>query len=189
MVADCTQMSRLPDHLQLLVLLSLPPQPATLTFAEEYLESIHNPPTPAYTLTWKDILAEEPFEGQHWEGAYGLTPGSTVENWESRSNGSTPSLSPWDDDSDGHGEDSLSFAGSSLQEDDGPPLELKDADFSSIKMVSQPQLYAHRDIYEKLKASQYWRPEWHVSFNTTRPFSLGEPSTLGSPHESHIYLS
>ena len=158
-----------------------------MEFAESYLENITNPRLPHRSLTWQDILAEEPFEGQHWEGAYGLPPGSTVEKWENESNGSTVSLSPWDDDSD-HGEDSLSFAGSSPspQEDHDAPLEPElraTGDFTTTKVT--PQSYSHRDAVEQLKGRQYWRPEWHVNTDVTRPFNLGDPSTLGTVERFH----
>ncbi|KAF8592572.1 hypothetical protein K439DRAFT_1610352 [Ramaria rubella] len=32
-------------------------------------------------FTWENILKEEPFEGQHWQGAYGLPGGSVVQDW------------------------------------------------------------------------------------------------------------
>jgi gamma-tubulin complex component 5 len=165
-------------------LLSLPATSLTLQFAETYLENINNPPMPPRPLTWQGILAEEPFEGQHWEGVYGLPPGSTVENWESRSNDSSLSLSPWDDVSEDQGEDSLSYAGSSRSvsdEDDDASVESDNklkGQFAATKVVAQP--YSHRDALEELKSRQYWRPEWRINADLSRPFSLGDPSTLGA---------
>ncbi|KAK0453053.1 hypothetical protein EV421DRAFT_1761696 [Armillaria borealis] len=43
-------------------------------------DSLTETPKVPETLTWKKILEEEPFEGEHWEGVYGLPPGS-VKNW------------------------------------------------------------------------------------------------------------
>ncbi|PIL37409.1 hypothetical protein GSI_01103 [Ganoderma sinense ZZ0214-1] len=94
------QRSRVPDHLKFLAFLSNPPTSTTLADAEAIIDKIDNLQPEKAKLTWKDILAEEPLEGQHWEGAYGLPPGSTVENWDHRSDGSSPSLSPWDSESD-----------------------------------------------------------------------------------------
>ncbi len=50
-----------------------------LAHASAYLISLTESPKESETLTWKKIL-EEPFEGEHWEGVYGLPPGS-VKNW------------------------------------------------------------------------------------------------------------
>lgn len=161
------------------MLLSDPPQLSTLRLAETYLETTYNPITPVRQLTWQDILAEEPFEGQHWEGAYGLPPGSTVENWDNGSNGSTPSLSPWDDESDDQGEYSISPTGSarSLGQDVSESLEMNAVDRFAVKLSPQP--FAHRDIVEELKTRQYWRPEWRIGVDIDQPFNLGDPSTLG----------
>jgi gamma-tubulin complex component 5 len=161
--------------------LSLPPTPMTLQFADTYLRNINNPLAVPHSLTWQDILAEEPFEGQHWEGVYGLPSG--FESWESRSNGSTPSLSPWDDVSDDQGDDSLSYAGSSkslLNEENDASIEFQDNSkitLAESRGISQP--YSHRDILEQLKSRQYWRTDWQINADIARPFSIGDPSTLG----------
>ncbi|KAG1760722.1 Spc98 family-domain-containing protein [Suillus occidentalis] len=168
------KLAHLPDHLQLLVLLSAAPAASTLKHADAYVEAIKNPPEPPPSLTWKDILAEEPFEGQHWEGVYGLPSGSTVEGWEKTSDGSTPSLSPWDDDSD------------DLDDDDSFPYT-EDAPSSPdpverVSSYGQPNLnlsYQHRRVVEELQARQYWREEWRTDADLTRPFNLGDASTLG----------
>ncbi|KAI0921184.1 hypothetical protein AcW2_006240 [Taiwanofungus camphoratus] len=168
------KMSRLPDHLQLLILLSLPSSQATFAFAEQYVDEINNPPGAPSSLTWKDILAEEPFEGQHWEGVYGLPPGSTVENWEARSGESTPSLSPLDDSDDF--DDFLSS-----------PDVLKSAETTSSLPVKAneshlpvfPASYSHREDVENLQARQYWRAEWRTDVVSTRAFNIGDASTLG----------
>lgn len=154
-------------------MLSLPPPQSTIAFAENFLDNIKNPPKPPHTLTWKDILAEEPFEGQHWEGAYNLPPGSTVEDWDTHSGGSTPSLSPLDD-SDDLG-DSLSSFDSEEPMEVIPPL---------IKTVGNPQRgqqsYSHRREFDKLQARQYWKSDWRVDAALlNKPFNIGDASTLG----------
>jgi hypothetical protein len=58
--------------------LSQSPSHLTIEFAKTYLDAIINPPLPVPTLTWADILAEGPFEGEHWEGEYGLPSASVV---------------------------------------------------------------------------------------------------------------
>lgn len=168
------KLAHLPDHLQLLALLSAAPAESTLKYADAYVEAIKNPPEPPPSLTWKDILAEEPFEGQHWEGAYGLPSGSTVEGWEKTSDGSTPSLSPWDDDSDDL-DDSDSFPYTEDTPSSPGPVEL-------VSSYGQPNLslsYQHRRVVEELQARQYWREEWRTDADLSRPFNLGDVSTLG----------
>ncbi|KAH9002214.1 Spc98 family-domain-containing protein [Lactarius hatsudake] len=77
--------ARLPGHLSFLMHLSVPPTQLTVEHAESYLVNSTTPHVASETFDWKNILDEEPFEGQHWEGVYGLPPGSTVEGWETRS--------------------------------------------------------------------------------------------------------
>ena len=143
---------------------------------------MYHPPKLPGPLTWAEILAEEPFHGQHWEGVYGLPRGSTVEGWEVQSSGSSPSLSPWDDDySRDDGSDSLSLAGSltsmKLEENEGPlPIEGRNDDIAALEVV--PGFYKHRQAFEDLQARQYWGPEWHIQADLDRPFSLGDHSTL-----------
>lgn len=131
-------------------------------------------------MTWKDILAEEPFEGQHWEGAYGLPPGSTVEDWEVHSGGSTPLLSPMDDDSDDDfdSDDLLSSASLDLGKSDASPGP--SAKCLSSRSELNNHRYQHRADVEDLQARQYWRPEWRTDAELTRPFDLGDASTLGT---------
>ncbi|KAH9948797.1 Spc98 family-domain-containing protein [Amylocystis lapponica] len=169
------KMSRLPDHLQLLVNSSHLPDRTTMAFAEEYIDRINNPTGPPPALTWKTILDEEPFEGQHWEGAYGLPPGSTVEDWERHSGGSTPSLSPWDN-SDDDIDASLSSS-EVLDPVDGASGPL--AQDSVDPLQSPSRTYAHRKDVEELQSRQYWRPEWRTDASTSRPFDIGDASTLG----------
>ncbi|KAL4076383.1 Spc98 family-domain-containing protein [Scleroderma yunnanense] len=165
------KLSHLPDHLQLLLLLAAPPSRSILTFAETYDEigpSKTEPP-----ITWKDILVEEPFEGQHWEGVYGLPPGSTVEGWETRSTGSTSSLSPWDESDSLEGEDEVE-----LQRSLHEPTQSAEAPDPLWKNVHH---HIHNDlaIVEELKAQQYWRDDWRIGIDVSRPFDIGDPSTLG----------
>ncbi|CAL1700277.1 unnamed protein product [Somion occarium] len=161
--------SRLSHHLQFLLALSRPPDFSTLAYAENYLELQRNPPKSDAGLTWKDILAEEPFEGQHWQGAYGLPPGSTVENWEDEeSDSSLLSLSALDDLDD--------------LDDEISSSEVEDRDVGTHERREEPQFkpsWDHLDIVEALQARQYWRPEWQLNVPTDRPFDFGDPSTLG----------
>ncbi|KAF8433037.1 Spc98 family-domain-containing protein [Boletus edulis BED1] len=164
------KLSRLPDHLQLLILLSSAPGSTTHAFAQAYKDV--RPLKPPVPVTWKEILDEEPFEGQHWEGVYGIPPGSTVEGWETRSGGSTPSLSPWDED------DSLNSDGTqSSFEDLPPPVIGSPEDSHSYHLIHHKQ--NHFELVERLKARQYWRDDWKIDVDVSRPFHIGDPSTLG----------
>lgn len=168
------KMTRLPNYLQLLTFLAMPPTDATLRVAEEYMENIKNPPKPPLGLTWKDILAEEPFEGQHWEGAYNLPPGSTVEDWDTHSGGSTPSLSPWDDSDDP--DESLSSSDSLAPTAEPDQLDAAQKSISS----SHPRMaFGHRQDVEQLQARQYWRPGWRPDIPISQRFDIGDASTLG----------
>ncbi|PCH40985.1 hypothetical protein WOLCODRAFT_118043, partial [Wolfiporia cocos MD-104 SS10] len=178
------KVSRIPNHIQLLLLLSQPPSSETLRAAEEYLIKANDPPEQPPGLTWKDILAEEPFEGQHWEGAYGLPPGSTVENWDNHSHGSTPSLSPWDDsDLDD------SFSSSGFESAETPlrpprPVPKEQADDLRRPLAA----YSHLQDVENLQARQYWRSDWRTDAVTTRPFDIGDASTLERGHLVQRYI-
>ncbi|THH14297.1 hypothetical protein EW146_g6007 [Bondarzewia mesenterica] len=172
------QLSRLPDHLQLLVLLSLPPAKSTLDYADNLLENIRNPSELPSTLSWKDILAEEPFEGQHWEGVFGLPPGSTVEGWETKSPESTPPYSPISLDDLQDLNRSLSSLELPLSSEESsprsPPLpEIAEAG-THLK-----DAYTHRRDVEELQSRQYWKNEWQSDASSTYSFSIGDASTLG----------
>ncbi|EIW61599.1 uncharacterized protein TRAVEDRAFT_143542 [Trametes versicolor FP-101664 SS1] len=173
------QLSRLPDHLKFLTLLSTPSNPTTLENAEAVLQRIEHPSVAKPKLTWKDILAEEPFEGQHWEGVYGLPRGSTVEGWETRSDGSTPSLSPWDSDSDLEGAQSSSEL--SVIPDTPPPAHSgpqQTGEFEGGATIDPRNAYRHRQDVEELQARQYWRSEWRTDAAIEKPFDLGDASSL-----------
>ncbi|KAG6861976.1 hypothetical protein C0995_009160 [Termitomyces sp. Mi166 len=106
--------SHLPDHLQFLIKLSSPPTTLTEHHASSILYNRAHPSSPPAALTWDSIVAEEPFEGEHWEGVYGVPSGwvrrdeiqpkgfydreneSHRLDWDSR--WSTPSLSPLNSD-------------------------------------------------------------------------------------------
>lgn len=144
--------------------------------AEAIIDKIDHPQEMKATLTWKDIFAEEPSEGQHWEGVYGHPPGNTAGRWETRSGGSTPSLSPWDSESD------LDDGRSSTRLSDipetppptGPPKQ------TTLEAPLDPlNAYRHRQDVEELQARQYWRSEWRSDAAIDRKFDLGNASSLG----------
>ncbi|KAI5993575.1 Spc98 family-domain-containing protein [Pisolithus albus] len=168
------KLSHLPDHLQLLLLLSAMPSRSTLAFADTYDDRDSSKKEPP--LTWKDILAEEPFEGQHWEGVYGLPAGSTVEGWESRDTDSDSVLSPWDDS------DSLGSDDGDKDEWNQPSEDLSSQSVhppDTSQRTPPDHAPKHLTVVEELKAQQYWRDEWRIGIDLDRPFDLGDPSTLG----------
>ncbi|KAG6916475.1 hypothetical protein DXG01_006669 [Tephrocybe rancida] len=181
--------SRLPDHLQLLIQLSNPPTNLIEHQASAILYNRSHPPSPPPTLTWASIVAEEPFEGDHWEGVYGLPPGfvrkdetqpkgfydrekeSERLDWDSR--WSTPSLSPLNSDDleldADQEEEKRALAGSgdsnSSQSinDDGPVDagdRLAEVYGETAPRKLPPQTHAHRKEFEALQAKQYWREGW-----------------------------
>ncbi|KAF9462032.1 Spc98 family-domain-containing protein [Collybia nuda] len=196
--------SRLPDHLQFLIKLSAAPSPATIAHASWYLHNQENPPAVPVPLTWASIVAEEPFEGDHWEGLYGLPPGfvrsrksegetgkaqydrekeSERLDWDSR--WSTPSLSPLnsedlelDDDDD----DSFNTNTSSIVSEDVQPDHISRPLFDKGRAHREPpHTYAHRKEVEALKEKQYWRDDWkgaHLKLGGNT-FDISDASTLG----------
>jgi len=160
--------------------MSVPPSRSTLAFAETYNEidpSKIEPP-----ITWKDILAEEPFEGQHWEGVCGLPSGSTVEGWETRSTGSTSSLSPWDESDSLENEVEVELQQS--PEEFTQPGEASD----TSRRIVPHSVHNGLDILGELKAQQYWRDDWRIDVDVSRPFDIGDPSTLGEPDSERFFL-
>ncbi|CDO73818.1 hypothetical protein BN946_scf185015.g147 [Trametes cinnabarina] len=156
--------------------LSNPPTETTLENAESILQKIENPQHGKPSITWKDILAEEPFEGQHWEGIYGLPRGSTVEGWEMRSDGSTPSLSPWDSDCELDGSHS-SFEPSAIPET--PPPATVAPQGNGVGAARDPlSTYRHRQDVEELQARQYWRPDYRAALDIKQSFDIGDASSL-----------
>ncbi|EKM59505.1 uncharacterized protein PHACADRAFT_191873 [Phanerochaete carnosa HHB-10118-sp] len=178
--------SRLPIHLHFLLTLSRPPDSSTLRYAEYYMDLVQNPEKTKSGLTWADILAEEPFEGQHWEGAYGLPPGAVYTERESTHTDSdtSPSLSSLED------EDELEDSGDmSSRWDTGsdselhlstPPPQDTTLENATEQFSRSIALYSHRDEVESLHSLQYWRSDWRDGTRDDRPFDIGDPSTLNS---------
>ncbi|KAH9179589.1 Spc98 family-domain-containing protein [Lactarius sanguifluus] len=173
--------ARLPGHLSFLMHLSVPPTQLTVEHAENYLVNSTTPHVESETFDWKNILDEEPFEGQHWEGVYGLPPGSTVEGWETRSLDSTPPFSPLLIDDFGVVSPSLSSTDSLPTFDAGPSMDLNADSFH----VSTNSTFGHRQLIEDLQRRQYWRAEWQTDASLTRPFTVKDASSLGTLSGHH----
>ncbi|KAI6152432.1 Spc98 family-domain-containing protein [Pisolithus tinctorius] len=162
------KLSHLPDHLQLLLLLSATPSRSTLAFADTYGD--RDSPEKEPPLTWKDILAEEPLEGQH------LGRRSTIEGWETKGTDSDSSLSTWDD-LDSIGNDDGDEDVWNRPSEDPPSQGVHTPDTTQRTVPSH--VPKHLTAVEELKAQQYWRDDWHIGVDVNRPFDLGDPSTLG----------
>jgi gamma-tubulin complex component 5 len=164
------------------MLLSRTPTQATVAQAYEYLDDIQNPLAPPKSTTWQDIFASEPLEGQHWQGAYGLPPGSVHKEWSEEEEGSSGSeISSASSISFELGErdvrieiDSASSAGPS---EAGGRWSTVDQEPSFIQTTRDR--VTHRRVVEELQSRQYWRPEWKYNLPHERKFDMGDASTLG----------
>jgi len=156
--------------------------------AANYLESSRAPHKDPVSISWKDILDEEPFEGQHWEGVYGLLPGSTVEGWESKSLDSTPPYSPLPLEDLGDLTPSLSSIDLPLATETELSLN---PDVYSPNMANISS-FGHRQLIEDLQRRQYWRTEWQTDASLTPSFAIENASSLGKlfyPHvRSHLLI-
>jgi len=115
-------------------------------------------------------MAEEPFEGEHWEGI--LDPIRSPDDWDS-----TPSLSPLNSDDLALDDDDDSFDSS-----DPAHRDLESSTSSPVlpsKPFEPPYTTLNPKPFEDLRERQYWRKDWKSDADPTRPFDLGDPSTLG----------
>ncbi|KAI0032929.1 Spc98 family-domain-containing protein [Vararia minispora EC-137] len=164
-----------PLSYRICIILAAPLSETSEPMALEYLTNLDNPQPRSTIITWKDILDEEPFQGQHWEGVYGLLPGSTVERWETQSLESTPPLSP------------LSFDDDRLSQALSPPSGVtpeREVGGEPLAPSSSPEqaprtvfFYDHRQDIETLQLKQYWRKEWHIP----HPTEVGDELGIGQP--------
>jgi gamma-tubulin complex component 5 len=163
------------------MLLSVPPTQSAVEHAESYLESSGTLPTDTMSVSWKDILDEEPFEGQHWEGVYGLPPGSTIEGWETRSLDSTPPYSPLPLDDFSDLSPSLSSVDSLSAVEAEPSLD-QHAHSAHMTALSN---FGHRQLVEDLQRRQYWRTEWRTDASQGHSFAIKDASSLGTSSNFH----
>lgn len=143
-----------------------------MELAKTYLDTLKNPPAPVATLTWAEILAEEPFEGEHWEGIFTTSNNSQREEWDS-----SPSLSPLNSDDLALDEDDDEL--SDYERSSSPYCEPSSLPHPEKSAKIPPYTYEHRSQFEQLRSKQYWRNEWRIDGHDESGFSLGNPSTLG----------
>ncbi|KAJ1308357.1 hypothetical protein OPQ81_004066 [Rhizoctonia solani] len=180
---DPIKRSNLSDMLQFLLELSQPPTNATHDYAYGFLTEVHEPP-PEPKDFWKQVLEEEPLEGEHWK-----TPWDD-EDWDAKSLSSHPSmelesresLSSMESTGEDEGEDEASPIESNhdAEEEEGP-LNL----FSSIHPSQQKTLNNAHNLYEALCADQYWRPQYvnDAARRVGKEFNVNDPATLGPSFE------
>ncbi|KAL1761163.1 Spc98 family-domain-containing protein [Schizophyllum commune] len=169
--------SNIPAHIHFLISMSNGPSPVSLAYAEHYLEEISNPVAPPRPTTWLDIIGDEPFEGEHWKGVYGLPSGFVRESdADSLSDGSAPSLSTMSDDPELN---SLNDSFSSAEE--APILPTTPPAVAEVPLL-QPApkyTYTHRQAVEELRARQYWTNHYKSDVNHNKPFDIGNAATFG----------
>ncbi|KAJ3868968.1 Spc98 family-domain-containing protein [Lentinula novae-zelandiae] len=174
---DEIKKSRLPTHIQFLLALSSPPQPSTSTHAALYLDALDNPPPPTESeqVTWKKILEEDPYEGDHWVGV--------PDGDESPDDlDISPSLSPLNSDD-------LSLDDTDSEHETIPLLDKSPNTVGPVKPAvntSYQPLYtthAYRRELEDLKLRQYWQLDWRMDseadLQRRGTFDIGDASTLG----------
>ncbi|KAG8712841.1 hypothetical protein FRC11_014037 [Ceratobasidium sp. 423] len=175
---DPIKRSNLPEMLQILIELSQPPTNATHEYAYDLLREVHVPP-PEPKDFWKQVLEEEPLEGEHWK-----TPWDE-EDWDTKSLSSHPSMELESRESlssvESVGEDEASLIES---KDEGEEEELLNL-FSYAGPSQQHTLNNAHSLYEALCADQYWRSQYvnDAARRVGREFNVNDPATLGPSFE------
>lgn len=154
-------------------------------YAADVIDQSQNPRRPTPGLTWAGILAEEPFEGQHWEGAFGYPPGSIVDQNEPEENPAfiSPPSSASVSEEDTRSETSSAFDFSNTTQSSGrvltpPPSYLRSNDYSSNEERITASLILREEL-ETLHRRQYWKQDSRVVSKISTEFRLGNPSSLG----------
>jgi gamma-tubulin complex component 5 len=186
--------------------LSAVPTRITHLYASSYLYDRAHPPLPPEPLTWAAIVAEEPFEGEHWEGVYGLPPGFVRKSqdgtkhfydkdkererldWDSR--WSTPSLSPLkSDDLDLESDEEDMSVNDLSAEEDAVEAGMNTGLEGRGAEIVPSYTHAHRKDFEALQSRQYWRENRKgeaIAVGRDK-FDMGDASTLGRWHlHSHL---
>ncbi|KAG8860524.1 hypothetical protein FRB96_003778 [Tulasnella sp. 330] len=160
---DCLMKNALlPQHIQFLLSVSMPLSNATHEAARNILHAIHNPPPEAKPLTWADIVADEPFEGQHWDMISSHST-SSDESWsdDDRTKDTLHAIIDFPDTPSS--QDPTFQSTESSGESEGEDLPLKDLGASLV---------------ETLRREQYWTEGWRSDIDVSKPFHMGDPSTL-----------
>ncbi|KAF8314738.1 hypothetical protein DL93DRAFT_2167155 [Clavulina sp. PMI_390] len=153
----------------------------TREFAVDYLDRSKNPQRESDALTWAAILRDEPLEGEHWKGAYGLPPGATKEGWEAEnffeSDSDASDLSDFD-------LRHLNIQGTRKNTVITPVLsETESLTSAEDEMHVSGQDVMSTIVSEEMEALQYWKQAGLLprEFDGSTPgFDLGDPSTLAA---------
>ncbi|CAE6519065.1 unnamed protein product [Rhizoctonia solani] len=125
---------------------------------------------------WKQVLEEEPLEGEHWK-----TPWDD-EDWDAKSLSSHPSMELESRESlssiESTGEDEVSPQNEEGKEEPFNP-------FSYTDPSQQNTLNNAHALYEALCADQYWRPQYvnDAARRVGKEFNVNDPATLGPSFE------
>ncbi|CAE6366359.1 unnamed protein product [Rhizoctonia solani] len=177
-IRSLTQRSNLPEMLQFLIELSQPPTTTTHDYAYDFLREVHAPP-PEPKDFWKQVLEEEPLEGDHWK-----TPWDD-EDWDAKTLSSHPSMELESKESlsslESTGEDGASVIERNEEEEEKEPPN----PFSYTDPSRQHSLNNAHNMYEALCADQYWRSQYvnDAARRAEKEFNINDPATLGPSFE------
>lgn len=159
-------------------MLSDSPSGLTLQYAEKLLNPQESTSEKNTGPSWNDIIMEEPFTGQHWQGAYGLPDGAVVKSWDDSGSDIdyTPPLSPASHHQFPLQDEDVSQSSGDTADETDPEIE-SDYDSKSDRNIERSlQLRSQLEVLER---RQYWRQFWHSGVDTSRAFDISDPSTLG----------
>lgn len=145
--------------------LSSPPVSSTLAHAEIILTTERSVLEEAPELTWKRIMEEEPFEGEHWEE---IGPSN-------RSSRSTPSYGSDSDSDDLRSRHSENSTLSTLSRESCSHHH----DIATPPTPPISEALRNRMTVEDLQGKQYWRADWRGDLNLDATFRLAEPASFG----------
>ncbi|CCO30051.1 hypothetical protein BN14_04075 [Rhizoctonia solani AG-1 IB] len=173
-----TQRSNLPEMLQFLIELSQPPTNTTHDYAYDLLTEVHAPP-PEPKDFWKQVLEEEPLEGDHWK-----TPWDD-DDWDARTLSSHPSMELESRGSVSSPESSRENEASVIENNEEEEVKGPPNPFSYMGTSHQHNLNDAHNVYEALCADQYWRPQYvnDAAKRAEKEFNVNDPATLGPSFE------
>ncbi|QRW15773.1 SPC97/SPC98 domain-containing protein [Rhizoctonia solani] len=175
---DPIKRTNLPEMLQLLIELSQPPTNTTHDYAYDLLREVHAPP-PEPKDFWKQVLEEEPLEGEHWK-----TPWDD-EDWDTKTLSSHPSMELESRGSLSSPEPAAEDRASLIESNEGDEDEGRPNPFSYADFTQQRTLNDAHNLYEALCADQYWRPRYvnEAARRAEKEFNVNDPATLGPSFE------
>ncbi|ELU38370.1 spc97/spc98 family domain-containing protein [Rhizoctonia solani AG-1 IA] len=153
--------------------LSQPPTNTTHDYAYDLLREVHAPP-PEPKDFWKQVLEEEPLEGEHWK-----TPWDD-EDWDTKTLSSHPSMELESRESLSSPEPAAEDRASLIESNEGDEDEGRPNPFSYADFTQQRTLNDAHNLYEALCADQYWRPRYvnEAARRAEKEFNVNDPATL-----------